>query len=143
MILGIGTDIVAIKRFESWQQFPRERLQRIFTQPELDYCANPQGGYVLERLAARFAAKEAFYKALSSALLKIDSSLKAPPFLTIAPLIRIHNGLNGVPELIVDWKVLGESLKRELPPMTVCLSLSHEKDYALAFVLLDRTCISF
>ncbi len=137
MILGIGTDMVAINRFASWQQFSHERLQRIFTQSELDYSCTLQGDYQLERLAARFAAKEAFYKALSSAISKINPDQKMVPFLTVAPLVEVKNGQFGVPILQVNWRAFGEHMTFTDSPMTIHLSLSHEKDYALAFVVLE------
>lgn len=137
MIVGIGTDIVAVKRFESWQEFPEERLQRIFTQHELEYSRHFQGGYALERLAARFAAKEAFYKAFSSFIFRQELAIKTPALLVLAPLIEIKNNASGVPDLYVNWVCLCEKIGYEIPAVTVHLSLSHEKDYALAFVVLQ------
>ena len=64
MILGIGIDSVEIKRFEPWTSYSKNRLARIFSEHEITYSlSNPKKA--AERLAARFAAKEAFFKALS------------------------------------------------------------------------------
>ena len=63
MIIGIGVDIVEIKRFSGVMERQKERfLLRLFTPDEQQYCK----GYrdPVPHFAARFAAKEAVYKAL-------------------------------------------------------------------------------
>lgn len=63
MIIGIGVDLVDVKRFESiiyrWEQ---RFLKRIFTDKEISYCNTKK--HPAQRFATRFAAKEAFIKAL-------------------------------------------------------------------------------
>ncbi|MBI4366993.1 MAG: holo-ACP synthase [Deltaproteobacteria bacterium] len=63
MILGIGIDIVDVRRIEGiifrWQE---RFLRRIFTDREIKYCNNKKNP--AQRFATRFAAKEAFVKAL-------------------------------------------------------------------------------
>lgn len=63
MILGIGVDIVDVRRIERivvrWQD---RFLRRIFTDNEIRYCNNKKNP--AQRFATRFAAKEAFIKAL-------------------------------------------------------------------------------
>jgi len=63
MILGIGVDIVDVRRIERivvrWQD---RFLRRIFTDTEIRYCNNKKNP--AQRFATRFAAKEAFIKAL-------------------------------------------------------------------------------
>lgn len=63
MILGIGIDLVDVSRIEGiiyrWQQ---RFLKRIFTDAEIRYCNNKKNP--AQRFATRFAAKEAFMKAL-------------------------------------------------------------------------------
>lgn len=133
MIRGVGSDIVDIHRFISWRKFSREKLLRIFTEGELAYCMDAQGVYMLEKLAARFAAKEACYKALSSFF-----SLQIPPFLTLAPLIEVCNNQQGRPSLRVAWQVIADKagITINVAPVTH-VSLSHEKAYALAFVVVE------
>lgn len=130
MIVGVGTDIVAVQRFESWQSFSQDRLKRIFSQHELDYCSDAQGRYVLERLAVRFAAKEACYKALSGFIDQKNQGQRMVPFLTLAPLIEVFNSTSGVPYLRINWQ--------EAQGLQVHASFSHEKEYALAFVVLEQ-----
>ena len=65
MILGIGTDIADIRRFEqSIEKFGERFLHRIFTQHERDYCEARSGKAAY--YAKRFAAKEAVAKALAT-----------------------------------------------------------------------------
>jgi holo-[acyl-carrier protein] synthase len=63
MILGIGVDLVDVRRVEAiiyrWQQ---RFLKRIFTDVEIKYCNNKKNP--AQRFATRFAAKEAMIKAL-------------------------------------------------------------------------------
>lgn len=63
MIIGIGVDLVDVKRFESmifrWQH---KFLKRVFTDAEIRYCNTKK--HPAQRFATRFAAKQAFIKAL-------------------------------------------------------------------------------
>ncbi len=67
MITGIGTDIVDIRRIKKLlQRFPVRFTQKVFTLSEQDYCnsrKDPATAY-----AKRFAAKEAFLKALGTGM---------------------------------------------------------------------------
>lgn len=67
MIVGTGFDLVAVPRFATFLERRGERgLHRIFTDAEIEYCmahASPT-----QFLAARFAAKEAFYKAIGTGM---------------------------------------------------------------------------
>lgn len=63
MIIGIGIDLVDVRRMEGiifrWQE---RFLRRIFTEREISYCNNKKNP--AQRFATRYAAKEAFVKAL-------------------------------------------------------------------------------
>lgn len=63
MIVGIGVDLVDVRRIEAiifrWQE---KFLKRIFTEKEIHYCNNKKNP--AQRFATRYAAKEAFVKAL-------------------------------------------------------------------------------
>ncbi len=63
MILGIGVDIVDVRRIERiivrWQE---RFLRRVFTREEIRYCNNKKNP--AQRFATRFAAKQAVIKAL-------------------------------------------------------------------------------
>ena len=67
MISGIGTDIVAIERFQRFvDQDNTALLQRLFTERERTFCSSRKNS--ASCYAARFAAKEAFLKALGTGL---------------------------------------------------------------------------
>jgi len=123
MIIGIGTDIVHINRFNPWIQNPKliHRYFHPFEAIELE--ANAGLGYMAS-LAGRFAAKEAFGKALGSGL----------RYLRLLD-IRVTTLNSGKPELILEGTALKRS--RDLGITAVHLSISHDGNFALAFVVLE------
>ena len=65
MIVGIGIDIVEVARIAAAvERFGERFLNRIFTANEIRYCRSKQNA--MERFAARFAAKEAGFKAVGT-----------------------------------------------------------------------------
>ena len=66
MIVGIGVDIVKVARFQKWIDNPK-LTSRFFHEKELTVLNRPKNS-ALQSLAVRFAAKEAFGKALGSGL---------------------------------------------------------------------------
>jgi len=115
MISGIGVDVVDIPRFaEAMERTPTLR-SRLFTSGE--------AGLPLESLAGRFAAKEAFVKAL-----------KAPAGMSWQD-IEVINGPQGAP----DFQLSGAALDRakELSITAVHLSISHDTTVATAFVVAE------
>lgn len=120
MIIGIGTDLVENRRMEPWLSKPG-LLNRYFTATELsDVGSSSQPS---ASLAARFAAKEAFGKALGTGLRGL--SLKD---------IETRRAPGGKPDLFVTGTAL-EALNAR--GARVHLSLSHEAAYSLAFVVLE------
>ncbi len=136
MILGTGVDIVQVSRFERWKNYSEQQLLRIFSPTELADCRSDQGVYRLEKLATRFAAKEAFFKALSSALVTLGQTQTTFPFIAIAPLVCVHMGMWNTPELQLDWPKFKKKYSIDLPELKTKLSLSHEKTHAVAFVVI-------
>ena len=124
-----GVDIVAVERIKkavSGENGTRFKT-RIFTQREIDYCeskANDKHNGMYQSYAARFAAKEAFSKALGKGL---GASVNVSD-------IEIKNDLLGKPRI----EICGQT--RELFDGMGCLnielSISHETDYAVAFVII-------
>lgn len=140
MITGIGTDIVEVTRFEAWVQEPL-KLSTLFTAQEIADCVTPNTDkhHIAERLAARFAAKEAFYKALSATLVTLNIfPQQLFTLIFTAPQIAVSMSNLGTPTLIINWKSFYEKIGTTLPPLTAHLSLSHEKTHALAFVVISR-----
>lgn len=67
MIVGTGVDITEVPRIRrARERFGERFLQRVFTSQEIRYCCDRRN--VDERLAARFAAKEAGMKAIGTGL---------------------------------------------------------------------------
>ncbi|MCW8823989.1 MAG: holo-ACP synthase, partial [Ignavibacteriaceae bacterium] len=65
MVLGLGIDIIEIDRIKkSIERYGDKFLDKVFTQGEINYCNKKFNKY--QHYAARFAAKEAVYKALAS-----------------------------------------------------------------------------
>jgi holo-[acyl-carrier-protein] synthase len=124
MISGIGIDIVEIRRIEEAAARWGDRfLNRIFSPEEIAYCYAKKDPF--PHLAARFAAKEAAVKALSS-LFRGQEPL-------VITDIAVSNDREGRPSLSLRH--------RELPmekPWNLHLSLTHERSHAVAVVVLER-----
>jgi holo-[acyl-carrier-protein] synthase len=132
MIYGIGTDIVEISRIRDVVEKWGERfLKKIFTGNEISYCYKKKDPF--PHLAVRFAAKEAVIKALSNSTHKTQSIEQG---LKIANLknIEVLNQPSGKPFI----SLLG-SLKASSQDMFIIhLTLTHERSYAIATVVLER-----
>ena len=122
MILGIGTDITEVSRFEKWVKNP-EMIDRFFNPNEKNNAKSLNSS--CEHYAARFAAKEAFGKALGTGLAGFE--LKD---------VYIKNDSLGKPELTVENSA-AELLKKRCGNANILVSLSHEKKYAVAFVVIE------
>ncbi len=126
MILGIGVDIVSVKRFESWHTYAPKKLARFFSPQEIDYCLEyPQKS--AERFAVRFAAKEALFKALCQAYPEKKFTLWA--VLRASTVYKLNN----VPGIVVNWNRLGISLS-----CIVLVSLAHTQETAIAYLILQN-----
>ncbi|MDR1107002.1 MAG: holo-ACP synthase [Treponema sp.] len=123
MIVGIGVDVVHVGRLVRWHSIPG-LLERYFHPDELITVRSKGGGADLS-LAARFAAKEAFGKALGTGLAGI-----------VLKDIRVVNSHNGRPEITLFGTAL-DALK-ESGASRVHISLTHEKDNAIAMVVLEK-----
>jgi holo-[acyl-carrier protein] synthase len=124
MIFGIGTDIVEVARIEaSIKQFGDEFAKRILATSEFD--SYQQSQIKARFLAKRFAAKEAFSKALGT-------GLRAPA--TFQNIAVSHDDL-GKPILVLaaDLQVLLQT--KNITHMHI--SISDEKNLAAAFVVLE------
>ena len=124
MIYGIGVDIVEIARVEKlYTDFGERFTRRILTLPEREEFA--RRGLKISYLATRFAAKEAVAKALGTG---IGEALGFHS-------VQIVNSEQGRPEIrFLDTAV---SMIAELNIGKSFLSLSDEKHYAVAMVVLE------
>lgn len=122
MIYGIGTDIVEINRIrDAVEKWGERFLKKIFTDNEIAYCNKKKDPY--PHLAARFAAKEAVIKA-SSPLRDAHLAFHA---------IEILNEPSGRPFI----KII-ESKPFTLNSFVIHLTLTHERNYAAATVVVER-----
>jgi holo-[acyl-carrier protein] synthase len=124
MIFGIGTDIVEVARIEaSIQQFGDDFAKRILAESEL---ANYLESHIKARfLSKRFAAKEAFSKALGT-------GLRAPA--TFQNIAVSHDDL-GKPLLVLAPELQALLQSKNITQMHI--SISDEKNLAAAFVVLE------
>ena len=123
MIAGIGTDITEVDRFEKWVKNPA-MLERFFNEKECGFSGSIASQ--CQHYAARFAAKEAFSKALGTGITGFN--LKE---------VYITKDSEGKPLLNIEGAALS-LMKERLGECNSYVSLSHEKEYAVAFVVLER-----
>ncbi len=124
MIYGIGCDIAKVRRFEAWAQ-NSALLKRFFNEAELwqgaaASCAS------WEHYAARFAAKEAFAKALGTGFSAFE----------LKDVWVVKNDA-GKPSFAFSERVASLVQARAGKGAPVHLSLSHEKDFAIAYVVIE------
>jgi holo-[acyl-carrier protein] synthase len=124
MIIGTGIDIVNIERIEKLMaRWGDLFLDRVFTEKEITWCRKRTRPS--ECFATRFAAKEAFLKAIGWGLRNgiqwTDIEVETDPF--GKPLVSFHRKAKEVIEALRIQKAL--------------LTLSHERSYAVAHMLLE------
>lgn len=134
MIFGIGIDLAKTSRFEKWVKNP-EMLRRVFNEKEmLDFQGSNSSSLEKNRIsaacqhyAARFAAKEAFSKALGTGIV---FDLRD---------VFVVVGAGGKPELFVE-KSAAEVFRKNCPEYSrakIFLSMSHEKEFAVSEVIIE------
>lgn len=123
MILGTGIDLVKNERIEALiAKYEGRFLDKVYTENEIKYCQQKARAAV--SFAARFAAKEALLKALGTGLR--NNSWQD---------IEVKNDKLGKPELKLSGKT--ELKAEEIGVSSIFLSISHEKDYSIAQVVLE------
>jgi holo-[acyl-carrier protein] synthase len=122
VILGVGIDVVHVERIRRWRRV--EGLYERFFHPEELASALPRGETGILSLAARFAAKEAFGKAIGSGLRHF--ALRD---------IAVLNDSHGKPFMMLTGGA--EAAFKDFGGSRLVCSLSHEKDNALAVVLIE------
>jgi len=123
LILGLGIDIIEIERIKhSVDKFKDHFLNKIYTQSELEYCLSKKNKY--QHLAARFTAKEAVFKALSSGV-QSKTGWKD---------IEIVNGHHGQPVVYLKGKI-----EKLIPSdQIIIISISHSRDFAACIAILSN-----
>lgn len=123
MIFGIGVDLVDVRRMEAiifrWQE---RFLKRVFTEKEIRYCNNKKNP--AQRFATRYAAKEAFIKALfpkgalGVSMLDIEIDQRES-----RPMVNLYGKV--------------EEYSKEAGVKKIHLMVSHDGNYGLANVVLE------
>ena len=117
MEIYTGTDIIEIDRIKDAIKSDTF-IKKIFTEKEIDYCESKKDPARIQSYAARFAAKEAIFKAISK-VLHLDYGIEW----TSIEILKEETGRPYV-NLKIDNKKK-QNLK-------IDVSLSHIKDYAVA-----------
>lgn len=115
MIIGVGIDIIEVERVKKLVEQNPRALTRVFTPQEIEYCQDKKSRYL--HLAARFAAKEAFFKALGKRTSWKD--------------VGVINHPSGKPFLKLNSK-------KKFDFGSAHVSLSHLSKYAVALVILEK-----
>jgi holo-[acyl-carrier protein] synthase len=124
MILSIGIDITEVYRMRDTIARTPRFAERVFTAAEREYCES-KGVTAPQSYAGRFAAKEAFLKALKTGW-RGKITWKD---------IEIVNDADGVPSLIVKGEA--RRILDEMGGPRVHLSISHTTEHAVAQVILE------
>lgn len=125
MQIKSGIDIIEVDRIKkSIEETEEKFLQRVYTEQEIKYCESKNKNKY-QHYAARFAVKEATFKAISG-LLKDKYSISWKNVETI-------NDKNGKP--IIKFVSLTKEVEKEIKKIiSIDVSISHIKEYAIASV---------
>lgn len=126
MIVGIGIDIIEVKRIKDVMERHGDYFfKRIFTEKEIEYCNARKKNAVLH-FAGRFAAKEAALKALGTGLTGGISWTE----------IEIENAISGKPRLVFSGKA--KEAFDLIGGKKTHVSISHSKGYAAGQVIIEK-----
>ena len=123
MILGIGIDIVEVKRVEDiLRKWGAGFLKKVFLPEEIAYCRKKK--FPAQHYAARIAVKEAIFKAFGEGWTEKIGWKD----------VHVKRSRKGQPrvELVGKGKKLAEEMKVE----SILVSLSHADDYSVAQALI-------
>jgi len=123
-IYGIGTDIVYVDRLKKFKK-NKNFLEKIFSKEEISKCSRLINS--INCYAKRFAAKEAFAKAIGTG---ISNGINLNE-------IIVMNEKNGKPFIKIKGKTMKVIKKKFKKKIKIALSLSDEKKYAVAFVTIS------
>jgi holo-[acyl-carrier protein] synthase len=124
-VYGVGIDLVRVDRLqESLSRWGDRFKRRVFTEAELEACSKRKKDAVC--LATRFAAKEAFVKALGLGM----------RFPVLWVDIEVRNNTAGKPEIFLSQRA--EEFCREQGITSWHLSLTDEGEYGAALVVIER-----
>ena len=123
MVIGLGIDIIEIDRIKiSIDKYGEKFLSKIFTPAEINYCQSKANKF--QHFAARFAAKEAVYKALATGWQEVLSWQD----------IEILNEPTGMPQVSMGGR-LKEFLAED---KSLKISISHSKNYVTCVAIIYK-----
>lgn len=124
MVAGVGIDMIEVERMAAKIDKGSGFRELVFSEKEIAYCESMADKY--QNYAARFAAKEAFFKALGTGWLNGTSFNE----------VEIINNADGKPELTPIGQT-AETLKA-YGPLKISVSLTHLKAIASAIVIIEK-----
>ncbi|MBR3731223.1 MAG: holo-ACP synthase [Spirochaetales bacterium] len=121
-----GVDILKIQRMTRLMEKSPQAIGDIFSEGEIAYCQSRP--HPAESFAARFAAKEALIKAIDSEVLEFDLSQ-----------IEVVKTKTGRPEFHITSQHCLDKIRTltDKEEYKINLALTHEDDYAVAFVVIE------
>jgi len=123
MIYGLGTDLTEVERIAKKIANTPGFRELVFSAVEISYCEGKKNKF--EHYAARFAAKEAFFKALGTGWLSG----------TAFNQVQVVNNTDGKPQLELTDET--RDVVNALGQFIMHISLSHTKNMATATVILE------
>ena len=123
MIKGTGIDIIDIPRIKKMIEKDNLFQNKIFSATEIEYCSGKHKKEI--HFAARFASKEAFFKALGTGW---RYGMRWQD-------ISVENNDLGKPDIVLSGKAL--DFFKESGMEHIHLSISHTKEYAVASVIIE------
>ena len=127
-VLGTGIDIVENYRLKKLLLKKKSNFKnKIFTNNEIAYCEKKSN--ITNCYSKRFAAKEAFVKALGTGFRK-NINFKD---------IEVVNNHYGMPYLLINKRVINKiKTSFKVKKFNILLSISDEKKYAIASVIISK-----
>lgn len=126
MLFGIGIDTIEVPRIaRSIEVYGDQFLKRIYCEEEIRYSSRRP--HAAEHFAARFAAKEAFAKALGTGVRRGF----------IWKEVCVRKEFSGRPFLELGWKMQGRAAKIIGKEFRMQLSITHTKEIAEAIVTIE------
>jgi holo-[acyl-carrier protein] synthase len=124
VVTGVGIDMIEVDRVASKIGKDMGFRELVFSPVEIRYCEAMADKY--QHYAARFAAKEAFFKALGTGWLNGTAFNE----------VEISNNADGKPELTLIGQTA--ELLKEQGPLKISVSLTHLKTIASAIVIIEK-----
>lgn len=125
MIIGVGIDIVEVRRISRALEGGDTMAKRVFTPDEIEYCTSRKNRY--QHFAGRFASKEAALKALGTGW---QGGIRWKDVETVA-------GQTGRPELRFHGKA--KELVDAAGATAALVTITHVTEYAVAVVILEKS----